>query len=80
MVGERDRVRAALLEMGFTVPPTQANFVWLRLGQQTMQFAEACDQGGISTRPFAGEGVRVSIGEQAANDRFLEVAGGFPIR
>ena len=45
-----------------------------------MQFAEACDEGGISTRPFAGEGVRVSIGEQAANDRFLEVASAYLTR
>jgi histidinol-phosphate aminotransferase len=28
-------------------------------------------------RPFAGEGVRVSIGEPAGNDVFLEVAEGF---
>jgi histidinol-phosphate aminotransferase len=28
-------------------------------------------------RPFAGEGVRVSVGEPAGNDRFLEVAGRF---
>jgi histidinol-phosphate aminotransferase len=77
VVAERDRVRTALLEMGFAVPPTEANFVWLRLGPQTSAFADACDQGGISTRPFAGEGVRVSIGEKAANDRFLEVAAAY---
>jgi histidinol-phosphate aminotransferase len=74
VVAERDRVRAELLDLGFAVPPAEANFVWLRLGPQTKAFADACDQGGISTRPFAGEGVRVSIGEKAANDRFLEVA------
>ena len=39
-----------------------------------MQFAGACDQAGLSVRPFDGEGVRVSVGEKAANDRFLEVA------
>jgi len=74
VVGERDRVRSALIEMGWTVPATEANFVWLRLGEQTLRFAAACDQAGLSVRPFAGEGVRVSIGEKAANDRFLEVA------
>jgi histidinol-phosphate aminotransferase len=26
-------------------------------------------------RPFAGDGVRVTIGEPAANDAFLQVAG-----
>jgi histidinol-phosphate aminotransferase len=74
VVAERDRVRAGLIEMGCTVPPTEANFVWLKLGEETLQFAGACDQAGLSVRPFAGEGVRVSVGEKAANDRFLEVA------
>jgi histidinol-phosphate aminotransferase len=74
VVGERDRVRAALIEMGWTVPATEANFVWLRLGEETLRFAEACDQAGLSVRPFDGEGVRVSIAEHAANDRFLQVA------
>jgi histidinol-phosphate aminotransferase len=80
VVAERDRVRGELLSMGWAVPPTEANFVWLRLGAETMTFAEACDQAGISVRPFAAEGVRVSIGEPAANDKFLEVAGAFPRR
>ena len=74
VVAERDRVRDGLIEMGWTVPATEANFVWIRLGEATMQFAGACDQAGLSVRPFDGEGVRVSVGEKAANDRFLEVA------
>jgi histidinol-phosphate aminotransferase len=74
VVAERDRVRAALIEAGWVVPPTEANFVWLRLGDQTLDFANACDQAGLSVRPFAGEGVRVSVGEQAANDLFIRVA------
>ena len=80
VVAERQRVRDALLAMGWTVPPTEANFVWLRLGADTMDFAAACDRAGISTRPFADEGVRVSIGEVAANDVFLEVAQAYPGR
>jgi histidinol-phosphate aminotransferase len=74
VVAELDRVRAALIETGWVVPPTEANFVWLRLGEQTLDFAGACDRAGLSVRPFAGEGVRVSIGEQAANDLFIQVA------
>jgi histidinol-phosphate aminotransferase len=77
VVAERDRVRADLLAMGWAVPPTEANFVWLRLGNLTMDFAEACGNAGISIRPFAGEGARVSIGEHAANDAFLEVAADY---
>lgn len=74
VVAERERVRAELIGMGWTVPPTEANFVWLRLGPDTLNFAEACDRAGLSVRPFAGEGVRVSVGEKAANDLFIEVA------
>ena len=33
VVAERDRIRAELTEMGWAVPPTEANFVWLRLGR-----------------------------------------------
>jgi len=74
VVAERDRVRAALVEMGWTVPQTEANFVWLRLGDRTTDFSECCGLAGLSVRAFAGEGVRVSIGEQAANDQFIRVA------
>ena len=78
VVAERDRISAELTGMGWTVPPTEANFVWLRLGPDTMRFADACDRAGLSIRAFVGEGVRVSVGEKAANDLFLEVAGDFP--
>ncbi len=77
VVKERDRVRAALLAGGWAVPESEANFVWLRLGEDTMAFAQACDAAGIAVRPFAGEGARVSIGTPAANDAFLALAGAF---
>jgi histidinol-phosphate aminotransferase len=80
VVKERDRVRSALLADGWTVPPAEANFVWLRLGEHTSPFAEACDRAGVSVRPFAGEGARVSIGTPAANDAFLAVAHAYPHR
>ncbi|GAA4618573.1 histidinol-phosphate transaminase [Actinoallomurus liliacearum] len=73
-VKERERVRDALLAQGWTVPPTEANFVWLRLGEDTMAFSAACDAAGVSVRPFPGEGARVSIGTPEENDAFLAVA------
>src|SRR3954466_12537202 len=39
---ERDRGRAALLASGYDVPPSEANFVWLPLGERSLAFAEAC--------------------------------------
>src|SRR6516162_3416918 len=80
VVKERDRVRSALLADDWAVPATEANFVWLRLGEHTTEFAAACDRSGIAVRPFAGEGARVSIGTPEANDAFLAVAHAFPYR
>jgi histidinol-phosphate aminotransferase len=73
LVCERQRVHETLVRQGWTVPESQANFVWLRLGDRTVDFAAACEKAGVVVRPFAGEGVRVSIGEDEANDLFLKV-------
>jgi histidinol-phosphate aminotransferase len=80
VVAERARVREELLAQGWTVPPTEANFVWLRLGADTPDFAAACEEAGISIRPFAEEGARISIGDEEANDAFLMVAKRYPRR
>jgi histidinol-phosphate aminotransferase len=77
LVSERTRVVDALRGQGWTVPETQANFVWLRLGERTLDFAAHCEQAGVVVRPFAGEGVRVTIGETEANDIFLKATEGF---
>ncbi|MEU7422133.1 histidinol-phosphate transaminase [Streptomyces sp. NPDC048362] len=77
LVCERTRVVDALRAQGWTVPETQANFVWLRLGERTAAFAQACEQHGVVVRPFPGEGVRVTVGETEANDIFLKAAEGF---
>jgi histidinol-phosphate aminotransferase len=73
-VKERTRVREELISAGWTIPATEANFVWLRLGARTMEFAAACEAEGIAVRPFDGEGARVSIGDPEANDAFLQLA------
>ncbi|MFH9069217.1 histidinol-phosphate transaminase [Streptomyces alboflavus] len=77
LVGERARVVDVLRDQGWTVPETQANFVWLRLDDRTVDFAAACEKAGVVVRPFAGEGVRVTIGETEANDIFLQAAEAF---
>jgi len=79
IVDERTRVVAGLADAGWTVPDAQGNFVWFGLGDRTAEFATAADEAGIVVRPFAGEGVRVSIGEEAANDVLLSVAEAFRI-
>lgn len=74
---ERDRVRGELLAQGYVVPPSEGNFVWLRLGERTADFAAACERSGVTVRPFAGEGARVTIGDRDANDALLEAASAF---
>src|SRR3984957_15418841 len=80
VVKERDRVRHELTGQGWTVPPTEANFVWLPLGDQAEDFGAACEQAGVSVRPYAPDGVRVTIGDPEANDAFLAAARAYPHR
>lgn len=74
VAAERDRVRAELLAMGYPVPDSQTNFVWLPLGEQAGAFTEHCLQHKIVIRPFSGEGARITIGEATENDAFLAAA------
>ncbi len=71
IVAERERVTARLRELGYEFPSTYANFVWLPLGERTGEFVDLMNRNALSVRAFGSEGVRVSIGEVEANDRFL---------
>src|SRR5687767_12232790 len=42
IVAERTRVLEALRSQGWAVPDSQANFVWLPLGEDALDFAAAC--------------------------------------
>ena len=45
VVAERQRVCRELAGQGWTVPPTEADFIlWLRLNEDTADFAGACDR------------------------------------
>lgn len=71
---ERDRVRAELLAMGYPVPCSQANFVWLPLGEQTVAFTEYCLEHKVIVRPFPGDGARITIGDASENLMLLAAA------
>lgn len=62
----RDEIRRALVDQGWAVPETQANFVWLPAGERTELVEEILREGGIIARAFPGDGIRVSIGEEAS--------------
>lgn len=74
IVRERGRVLDALRAQGWPVPDSQANFVWFPVGDAAVAFAQAASERGLLVRPFAGDGVRVSIGDEEANDVLLAFA------
>ena len=56
------------------MPTSQANFVWLPLGDRSAAFAAACESRGVIVRAFQPDGVRVTIGTAEENDAFLAAA------
>jgi histidinol-phosphate aminotransferase len=82
VVAERARVTAALdalipADADLAIPASQANFVWLPLGDQAIRFAQVCEEHRVIVRPFAGDGVRVTIGTAEQNDAFLAAAAAY---
>jgi histidinol-phosphate aminotransferase len=71
ILAERARVEVELAAAGWTFPNHQANFVWLGTGARTDEVTVELEQRGVVVRPFSGEGIRVTIGTPAENDRFL---------
>lgn len=70
----RDQTWLALRDQGWDVPKPHGNFVWLATGAGTARAAEVFLQHGIVVRAFAGEGIRVSIGEPQSVDKLLGAA------
>lgn len=70
----RERLVTGLRALGWRVPDAQANFVWLATGDETLDAAAAFDRAGLVIRPFAGDGIRVSVGEEETVDKVLQVA------
>ena len=74
VIAERRRVSGELAELGYTFPPSQANFVWLPLGARTAAFAADAADAGVLVRPYGDDGARVTIGAREENDAFLRFA------
>ncbi len=74
LAGHRDDLAARLRETGWDVPEAQGNFVWMPAGERALEVAAAFEEAGLIVRPFAGDGVRISIGEHEALDTIVRVA------
>jgi histidinol-phosphate aminotransferase len=72
---ERERLTQALREMGLTVLPSQANFLAIDFGRDAKPVHQGLLERGVIVRPLASydmpQFLRVSIGTEAENDRFL---------
>lgn len=75
ILAERNRVVSVLRTVGWAMPDTQANFVYLPLGERTDDIYLELEKRGVVTRPFSGEGLRITTGTPEENDRFLETLG-----
>jgi len=80
IVLERRRMLAELRGLGYQIPESQANFVWLPDGPaaegavDAMAFAAGCEERGLLVRAFAGSGVRITVSTAAENDRLISAA------
>lgn len=74
VVAERIRVSAALRAMGYDLPESQANFVWLVIPGRTDAFTNAAADNRLLVRPYGQDGVRVTVAAPHENDAFLAFA------
>lgn len=79
IMATRSRLTGALRSLGYSVPDSQANFVWATGGPPARQTFERLKSSKVLVRlmcyPDYPEGLRISIGTDAEIDRLLELLG-----
>ncbi|WP_440102562.1 histidinol-phosphate transaminase [Glutamicibacter mishrai] len=71
VVAQRERMYESLAQAGYPVVKSQANFVWVDAGEDTMKLEEQLAAGGVVVRAFPGDGLRISSGTEEDVDRVL---------
>jgi histidinol-phosphate aminotransferase len=74
VVAERERIRTRLREVGIDTPRSEANFVWLPVGESSAQLTEKLEAEGVIARAYPPDGMRVTVGLPEENDAFLAAA------
>lgn len=76
-VAERDHLADALAERGFSILPSQTNFLMVDFGSAASAIEEALYQAGVIVRPMAGyrlpQMLRISVGTRDESRRLLAV-------
>lgn len=77
----RDVLVAELRALGLAIPDAQGNFVWVPEGEggvaSAVDLSAAFVAAGTLVRPFAGSGVRISVGEEASIAEVVRVVRGY---
>ena len=69
----REPLRKELRDLGWDVPPTQGNFVWLPTPEAD-RLARVFEDHGVLVRCFSGEGCRVTVGLPEDNAKVVAAA------
>ncbi|MER5640147.1 aminotransferase class I/II-fold pyridoxal phosphate-dependent enzyme [Kitasatospora sp. NPDC002227] len=72
IAGERDRLRAELLGLGWPVAPSLTNFLWVTAPGEHGPLRAELERLGVAVRYYPGQGIRIAVGEKDANDAVLE--------
>lgn len=77
---ERERLRLALMALGYACPPSVANFLFFDAREDASQLAERLLPCGVIVKPWREAGftehIRVSIGLPESNNQFLDAMKG----
>ncbi|GAA0469920.1 aminotransferase class I/II-fold pyridoxal phosphate-dependent enzyme [Streptomyces stramineus] len=71
IVAQRDEVFRALGDGGWRVLPSHTNFLWLDEPDRVEQIRTRLEGAGVTARYYPGEGVRLTLGDQASNAAVL---------
>jgi histidinol-phosphate aminotransferase len=83
VVAERERMTRELERLGLGVTPSQTNFLWVETKRPAAEVFDGLAAHGVLVRCFAKSGgrlahrLRVTVGTQTENDRFLETIARF---
>jgi histidinol-phosphate aminotransferase len=75
MKAERKRVATQLTGLGWDIPPSQANFLWIPAGEARAAAAvRRCADSRVLVRHYP-DGLRITIGTEEENTRLLDALG-----
>ncbi|MER7666993.1 aminotransferase class I/II-fold pyridoxal phosphate-dependent enzyme [Kitasatospora sp. NPDC096128] len=74
IAAERERLRAELLALGRSVPPSLTNFLWVAAPspEEQLPVKSELERLGVAVRFYPGQGIRIAVGEKDANDAVIE--------